>query len=216
MNGMLEPTSGPCAMARIAGIKLCERYDRRYGTDCRSVTPTSLYGPGDNDHPGNSHVIPALLRRFHEAPTEAAPEVVIRGSGMPMHAFLYVDHMAAASVHVMGLAPRDDAASTERMHSHINVGTGQDVAIAGLARLVGRAVGHRGNTVVDASRPGAAPRKLLAVSKLAALGWRASTPLAKGLQRACAAYLDARCAMPNREGAASSPEWQVSTRTAHA
>ena len=216
MNGMLEPTNEPYAMAKIAGIKLCESYNRQYGTDYRSVMPTNLYGPGDNYHPENSHVIPALLRRFHEAKASAAPEVVIWGSGTPMREFLYVDDMAAASVHVMELALDAYAASTDPMHSHINIGTGQDVTIAELARLVGQTVGYRGEIVFDASKPDGTPRKLLDVSRLAALGWRASTPLADGLQRAYAAYLDARCEMLNRESGARSPEWQVSTRTAHA
>ncbi|WP_313632422.1 GDP-L-fucose synthase [Massilia timonae] len=225
MNGMLEPTNEPYAMAKIAGIKLCESYNRQYGTDYRSVMPTNLYGPGDNYHPENSHVIPALLRRFHEARTSAAPEVVIWGSGKPMREFLYVDDMAAASVHVMALAPEAYAAATDPMHSHINVGTGQDVTIAELACLVGQTVGYRGEIVFDASKPDGTPRKLLDVSKLAALGWRASTPLAEGLERAYRAYLahlcaggdpDARCEMHNRTDGASGPEWRISHRTAHA
>ncbi len=161
-------------------------------------------------------MIPALLRRFYEAKSGAAPEVVIWGSGKPMREFLYVDDMAAASVRVMDLAPAVYAASTDPMHSHINIGTGQDVSIADLAHLVGQTVGYRGRIVFDASKPDGTPRKLLDVSRLAALGWRASTPLAKGLQRAYAAYLDARCEMLNREDGARGPEWQVSTRTAHA
>lgn len=225
MNGMLEPTNEPYAMAKIAGIKLCESYNRQYGTDYRSVMPTNLYGPGDNYHPENSHVIPALLRRFHEAKANAAPEVVIWGSGKPMREFLYVDDMAAASVHVMALAPEAYAAATDPMHSHINVGTGQDVTIAELARLVGQTVGYQGEIVFDASKPDGTPRKLLDVSKLAALGWRASTPLAEGLERAYRAYLahlsgggdpDARCEMHNRTDGASGPEWRISHRTAHA
>jgi len=216
MNGMLEPTNEPYAMAKIAGIKLCESYNRQYGTDYRSVMPTNLYGPGDNYHPENSHVIPALLRRFHEAKADDAPEVVIWGSGTPMREFLYVDDMAAASVHVMELTHDSYSASTDPMHSHINIGTGQDVTIAELARQVGQTVGYRGQIVFDASKPDGTPRKLLDVSRLAALGWRASTPLAEGLQRAYAAYLDARCEMLNREAGARSPEWQVSTGTAHA
>ena len=225
MNGMLEPTNEPYAMAKIAGIKLCESYNRQYGTDYRSVMPTNLYGPGDNYHPENSHVIPALLRRFHEAKASAAPEVVIWGSGKPMREFLYVDDMAAASVHVMALAPEAYAAATDPMHSHINVGTGQDVTIAELARLVGQTVGYQGEIVFDASKPDGTPRKLLDVSKLAALGWRASTPLAEGLERAYRAYLahlcaggdpDARCEMHNRTDGASGPEWRISHRTAHA
>ncbi|MBQ5938600.1 MULTISPECIES: GDP-L-fucose synthase [unclassified Massilia] len=189
MNGKLEPTNEPYAMAKIAGIKLCESYNRQYGTDYRSVMPTNLYGPGDNYHPENSHVIPALLRRFHEAKANGAPEVVIWGSGKPMREFLYVDDMAAASVYVMNLAQDVYAAHTDPMHSHVNVGTGQDVTIAELARLVGETVGYQGRIVFDAGKPDGTPRKLLDVSKLASLGWRASTPLAEGLKRAYAAYL---------------------------
>jgi len=189
MNGILEPTNEPYAMAKIAGIKLCESYNRQYGTDYRSVMPTNLYGPGDNYHPENSHVIPALLRRFHEARESNAPEVVIWGSGKPMREFLYVDDMAAASVYVMNLPIDVYAANTDPMHSHINVGTGQDVTIAELARLVGETVGYRGRIVFDAGKPDGTPRKLLDVSKLAALGWRASTPLHEGLRRAYEAFV---------------------------
>lgn len=189
MNGILEPTNEPYAMAKIAGIKLCESYNRQYGTDYRSVMPTNLYGPGDNYHPENSHVIPALLRRFHEARENDAPEVLIWGSGKPMREFLYVDDMAAASVYVMNLPHEVYAANTDPMHSHINVGTGQDVTIAELARLVGETVGYRGRIVFDASKPDGTPRKLLDVSKLAALGWRASTPLQEGLRRAYEAFV---------------------------
>jgi len=202
MNGILEPTNEPYAMAKIAGIKLCESYNRQYGTDYRSVMPTNLYGPGDNYHLENSHVIPALLRRFHEAKTGAAPEVVIWGSGKPMREFLYVDDMAAASVHVMNLPPQVYAGATSPMHSHINVGTGEDVTIAQLARLVGETVGYEGRIVFDASKPDGTPRKLLDVSKLAALGWRANTPLAEGLRRAYDAFLDSH----GREREAGAPE----------
>jgi GDP-L-fucose synthase len=190
MSGMLEPTNEPYAMAKIAGIKLCESYNRQYGTDYRSVMPTNLYGPGDNYHPENSHVIPALVRRFHEARVGGAEEVVIWGSGRPMREFLYVDDMAAASVYVMNLAREVYEANTDPMHSHINVGTGEDVTIGDLARLVGEVVGFRGRIVFDASKPDGTPRKLLDVSKLRALGWQASTPLPDGLRRAYAAYLE--------------------------
>ncbi|WP_288380474.1 GDP-L-fucose synthase [uncultured Massilia sp.] len=196
MNGILEPTNEPYAMAKIAGIKLCESYNRQYGTDYRSVMPTNLYGPGDNYHPENSHVIPALLRRFNEAKTGGAPEVVIWGSGKPMREFLYVDDMAAASVYVMNLPLEVYAANTDPMHSHINVGTGEDVTIAALARLVGETVGYGGRIVFDASKPDGTPRKLLDVSKLAALGWRASTPLAEGLRRAYEAFLETQVEAP--------------------
>ncbi len=189
MSGMLEPTNEPYAMAKIAGIKLCESYNRQYGTDYRSVMPTNLYGPGDNYHPENSHVIPALVRRFHEAKAGGAGEVVIWGSGKPMREFLYVDDMAAASVYVMQLPRAVYEANTDPMHSHINVGTGEDVTIGELAQLVGEVVGYRGRIVFDESKPDGTPRKLLDVSKLRALGWSASTPLREGLHRAYAAFL---------------------------
>jgi GDP-L-fucose synthase len=188
MSGALEPTNEPYAMAKIAGIKLCESYNRQYGTDYRSVMPTNLYGPGDNYHPENSHVIPALIRRFHEARLTNAPEVVIWGSGKPMREFLYVDDMAEACVHVMNLDHATYAAHTDPMHSHINVGTGEDVTIAELARLVGETVGYRGRIGFDTSKPDGTPRKLLDVSKLKNLGWQASTPLPEGLRRAYEAF----------------------------
>jgi GDP-L-fucose synthase len=190
MSGMLEPTNEPYAMAKIAGIKLCESYNRQYGTDYRSVMPTNLYGPGDNYHPENSHVIPALMRRFHEAKLSNAPEDVIWGSGKPMREFLYVDDMAAASVHVMNLDHDTYTRYTDPMHSHINVGTGEDVTIADLARLVGDTVGYRGNISFDTSKPDGTPRKLLDVSKLKQLGWQASMPLPEGLRRAYAAFVE--------------------------
>lgn len=189
MSGPLEPTNEPYAMAKIAGIKLCESYNRQYGTDYRSVMPTNLYGPGDNYHPENSHVIPALLRRFHEARLQDAPEVVIWGSGKPMREFLYVDDMAAASVFVMKLDPAAWAANTEPMHSHLNVGTGEDVTIAALAQLVGEVVGYRGRIRFDTTKPDGTPRKLLDVYRLRRLGWQAGTPLAQGLRRTYAAFL---------------------------
>jgi GDP-L-fucose synthase len=188
MSGALEPTNEPYAMAKIAGIKLCESYNRQYGTDYRSVMPTNLYGPGDNYHPENSHVIPALMRRFHEAKLANAPEVVIWGSGTPMREFLYVDDMAAASMHVMNLDRTAYAAHTDPMHSHINVGTGEDVTIADLAHLVGEVVGYRGRIVFDTSKPDGTPRKLLDVGKLKRLGWQAATPLPEGLRCAYAAF----------------------------
>jgi GDP-L-fucose synthase len=201
MSGMLEPTNEPYAMAKIAGIKLCESYNRQYGTDYRSVMPTNLYGPGDNYHPENSHVIPALIRRFHEAKLSNAPEVVIWGSGKPMREFLYVDDMAAACVHVMNLDQATYAKYTDPMHSHINVGTGQDVTIAELARLVGEVVGYRGRIGFDTSKPDGTPRKLLDVSKLTQLGWQASTPLSEGLRQAYAAFVELTEAEQNRAAA---------------
>jgi GDP-L-fucose synthase len=201
MSGMLEPTNEPYAMAKIAGIKLCESYNRQYGTDYRSVMPTNLYGPGDNYHPENSHVIPALMRRFHEAKVTGAAEVVIWGSGKPMREFLYVDDMAEASVYVMNLDRDTYAACTDPMHSHINVGTGEDVTIADLARLVGETVGYRGRIAFDPSKPDGTPRKLLDVSKLKSLGWQARTPLPEGLQRAYAAFVDLMDAQEKRAAA---------------
>ena len=189
MSGALEPTNEAYAMAKIAGIKLCESYNRQYGTDYRSVMPTNLYGPGDNYHPENSHVIPALVRRFHEARVSDAPEVAIWGSGKPMREFLYVDDMAAAGIFVMNLDHALHAASTGPMHSHLNVGTGEDVTIAELARLVAAVVGYRGRIRFDTSKPDGTPRKLLDVSRLTQLGWQASTPLDEGLRRTYGAFL---------------------------
>jgi len=190
MNGSLEPTNEPYAMAKIAGIKLCESYNRQYGTDYRSVMPTNLYGPGDNYHPTNSHVIPALLRRFHEARLAEDAEVLIWGSGKAMREFLYVDDMARASVHVMQLAPEEYRARTDPMQSHINVGTGEDISIASLARLVGDTVGYEGRIGFDTSKPDGTPRKLLDISRLKSLGWSAATPLEQGLRQAYAAFLE--------------------------
>lgn len=190
MGGALEPTNEPYAMAKIAGIKLCESYNRQYKTDYRSVMPTNLYGPGDNYHPHNSHVIPALLRRFHEAKMARHDRVVIWGSGKPMREFLYVDDMAAASVHIMELDHATYCRHTAPMQSHINVGTGEDIPIHMLARLVGDTVGYRGRIEFDTTKPDGTPRKLLDVSKLKALGWAAATPLDKGLQLTYQAFLN--------------------------
>lgn len=189
MTGTLEPTNAPYAMAKIAGIKLCESYNRQYGTDYRSVMPTNLYGPGDNYHPQNSHVIPALIRRFHEAKLIGAEQVVIWGSGRAMREFLYVDDMAAASVYVMQLDHASYCASTGPLHSHLNVGTGADTTIAELAVLIGETVGYHGRIVFDTSKPDGTPRKLLDVSKLRALGWSARMPLDLGLRHAYRAFL---------------------------
>jgi len=190
MNGALEPTNEPYATAKIAGIKLCESYNRQYGTDYRSVMPTNLYGPGDNFHPHDSHVIPGLLRRFHEAKVSRASQVVIWGSGKPMREFLYVDDMAEASVHVMQLDRETYCRHTAPMQSHINVGSGEDITIENLSRLVGDTVGYKGEIVFDTTKPDGTPRKLLDVSKLKNLGWTASTPLDKGLQLAYQAFLN--------------------------
>lgn len=181
LTGKLEPTNEPYAVAKIAGIKLCESYARQYGRDYRSVMPTNLYGPGDNYHPENSHVIPALLRRFHEARQNNAPEVAIWGTGTPRREFLYVDDMAAASVFVMNLPLAVYQAQVRPQLSHINVGYGSDVTIAELAHTVARVVGYPGRVIFDASKPDGAPRKLMDSSRLNALGWQAETGLEDGL-----------------------------------
>jgi GDP-L-fucose synthase len=181
LTGTLEPTNEPYAIAKIAGIKLCESYNRQYGTDYRSVMPTNLYGPGDNYHPQNSHVIPALIRRFHEAKAAGAPEVLIWGTGTPRREFLFVDDMAAASLHVMALDRATYDANTQPMLSHINVGTGDDLPIAELARLVGKVVGYGGRIGFDPTKPDGTPRKLMDVGRLKALGWRARIGLEEGL-----------------------------------
>jgi GDP-L-fucose synthase len=187
LTGPLEPTNEPYAVAKIAGIKLCESYNRQYGRDYRSVMPTNLYGPGDNYHPENSHVIPALIRRFHEAKISGAPEVVIWGSGTPRREFLYVDDMAAASVFVMQLPADIYQAHTLPMQSHINVGFGSDVSIAELAQAVGMSVGFEGAIRYDASKPDGAPRKWMDSSCLNGLGWTARVDLEAGLAQA---YID--------------------------
>ena len=189
LTGTLEPTNEPYAIAKIAGIKLCESYNRQYGRDYRSVMPTNLYGPGDNFHPEDSHVIPALMRRFHEARAAAAPNVVVWGSGRPQREFLHVDDMAAACVHVMRLPAAAYAAHTQPMLSHINVGTGQDCTIRELAETIADVVGYRGRIDFDPGKPDGAPRKLLDVSRLAAMGWRASIGLKDGLRDTYAWFL---------------------------
>ena len=192
LTGVLEPTNEPYAIAKIAGIKLCESYNRQYGRDFRSVMPTNLYGPGDNYHPENSHVIPALLRRFHEAVQRGDREVVIWGSGTPRREFLHVDDMAAASVHVMELDEAVLRDHTRPMLSHINVGTGVDCTIRELAETVARVIGFTGRLVFDTDKPDGAPRKLLDVSRLAALGWRPQIGLEEGLRDAYAWYVENR------------------------
>jgi len=189
LTGPLEATNEPYAIAKIAGIKLCESYNRQYGRDYRSVMPTNLYGPHDNFHPDNSHVIPALLRRFHEAVQRGDEEVVVWGSGTPMREFLHVDDMAAASVHVMNLDAETYRANTQSMLSHINVGTGVDCTIRELAETVARVTGFNGRLAFDASKPDGTPRKLMDVSRLAALGWTASISLEEGLRDAYAWFL---------------------------
>ncbi|MGA0999549.1 MAG: GDP-L-fucose synthase [Litorivicinaceae bacterium] len=195
LTGSLECTNEPYAIAKIAGIKLCESYNRQYGNshgiDYRSVMPTNLYGPGDNYHPENSHVIPALIRRFHEAKVNDAPEVVIWGSGTPKREFLHVDDMAAASIHVMNLDSDLYQQHTQPMLSHINVGYGSDVSITELAVLIGQTIGYKGRITYDNSKPDGTPRKLMDSSRLNALGWQAKITLEEGLVSAYKDFLTA-------------------------
>jgi GDP-L-fucose synthase len=188
LTGTLEPTNEPYAVAKIAGIKICESYNRQYGTDYRSVMPTNLYGPGDNYHPENSHVVPAMLQRFHEAKLEDAPSVTVWGTGTPRREFLYVDDMAAACLHVMNLDVATWAEHTHPMQRLLNVGYGTDVSIAELAHCVARAVGYEGEITFDTNRPDGSPRKLLDSSRLHKLGWKPKVGLEEGLELAYADF----------------------------
>lgn len=181
LNGALEETNEPYAIAKIAGIKLCESYNRQYGYDYRSVMPTNLYGENDNFHQENSHVIPALIRRFHYAKENNEPEVIVWGSGNPMREFLHVDDMAAASIHVMELDKKVYEENTHPMLSHINVGTGVDCTIRELANTISKVVGFKGAVVFDHTKPDGTPRKLLNVDRLSSLGWKYSILLETGL-----------------------------------
>ena len=192
LTGVLEATNEPYAVAKIAGIKLCESYNRQYGVDYRSVMPTNLYGPGDNYHPDNSHVIPALIRRFHEAKINHIPEVLIWGSGEPMREFLYVDDMAAASVYVMELDKEIYDQHTRPMLSHVNVGYGSDVSISDLAQTISEVVGYRGLIGFDRTKPDGALRKLMDSSRLNNLGWHAKVSLQEGLVEAYQDFLENR------------------------
>lgn len=190
LTGTLEPTNEPYAIAKIAGIKLCESYQRQYGRDYRSVMPTNLYGPGDNFHPDNSHVVPALMRRFHEARNRGDDLVTVWGSGKPMREFLHVDDMASASLHVMNLDHNVYAANTDPMLSHINVGTGVDCTIRELAETMMEITRFEGSLKWDSSKPDGTPRKLMDVQKLKALGWTASISLRDGLEQTYKWYLN--------------------------
>ena len=190
LTGTLEETNEPYAIAKIAGIKMCESYNRQYGRNYRSVMPANLYGENDNFHPQNSHVIPALLRRFHEAKLNGDSKVVAWGSGKPMREFLHVDDMAAASIHVMDLDEAIYDENTEPMLSHINVGTGVDCTIKELVETVAKVTGFAGDIVWDTTKPDGAPRKLMNVERLAALGWRYSYDLETGLADAYQWFLD--------------------------
>ncbi len=202
LTGLLEPTNEPYAIAKIAGIKLCESYNRQYGEsrgiDYRSVMPTNLYGPGDNYHPENSHVIPALIRRFHEAKVNNAPVVTIWGTGTPRREFLYVDDMAAASVHVMNLSKATYEKNTKPMLSHINVGCGGDVSIGVLAQMIVKVVGYEGQIGFDSGKPDGMPRKLMDSARLMALGWKPKVGLEQGLKLAYADFLTMTAQSANR------------------
>ena len=194
LTGKLEPTNEPYAIAKIAGIKMCESYNRQYGqshgVDYRSVMPTNLYGPGDNYHPENSHVIPALIRRFHEAKVSSAPEVVIWGTGTPKREFLYVDDMAEASVFVMQLDKKTYDSQTQPMQSHINVGFGSDVTIKELAQAVASATGYQGKVSFDPSKPDGSPRKWMDSGRLNRLGWKPKMDLESGLKAAYSVFVE--------------------------
>lgn len=190
LTGVLEPTNEPYAIAKIAGIKLCESYNRQYGVDYRSVMPTNLYGPGDNFHPENSHVLPALIRRFHEARENGLDEVGIWGTGTPRREFLHVDDMAEASLFVLDLSKDIYDTNTDPMLSHINVGSGTDVSILDLARMVAEVTGFQGRITTDPSKPDGTPRKLMDVTRLANMGWRAQIPLDRGVAETYQWFLD--------------------------
>ena len=190
LTGPLEPTNEPYAVAKIAGIKLCESYNRQYGTDYRSVMPTNLYGPGDNFHPDNSHVLPALIRRFDKAARVGRGSVTIWGTGTPRREFLHVDDMADASLFVLGLGKPVYEANTEPMLSHINVGTGEDISILELARMVARVTGFRGEIKTDSTKPDGTPRKLMDVGRLTRMGWQAKIGLEIGVRATYEWYLE--------------------------
>lgn len=190
LTGVLEPTNEPYAIAKIAGIKLCESYNRQYGTDYRSIMPTNLYGPGDNFHPENSHVLPALIRRFHEAKVQLNEEVMIWGSGKPRREFLHVDDMASASLFVLDLPREQYQANTQPMLSHINVGYGKDISIIELAKLVARITGFKGRIVTNPIRPDGTMQKLMDVSRLKGMGWTPTIDLEQGISDTYRWFLD--------------------------
>ena len=183
LTGILEPTNEPYAIAKIAGIKLCESYNRQYGTDFRSVMPTNLYGINDNFHAVNSHVVPALIRRFHEAKINNDKEVLVWGSGHAMREFLYVDDMASASLFILGIDKDVYMSSTEPMLSHINIGTGKEISIYGLAELIKGVIGFSGQMIFDTSKPDGPPRKLVDSSRISSLGWESNTDLLDGITK---------------------------------
>ena len=191
LTGVLEPTNEPYAVAKIAGIKLCESYNRQHGTDYRSVMPTNLYGPGDNFHPTNSHVLPALIRRFHEAVRDGSKEVIIWGSGKPMREFLHVDDMAEASLFILELDKKTYEKNTETTLSHINVGTGSDISIAKLAQMIAQVTNFKGEVSFDHSKPDGTERKLMDVNRLTKMGWKAKIGLTTGIHDTYQWFLEA-------------------------
>lgn len=188
LTGVLEPTNEPYAIAKIAGIKLCESYNRQHGIDYRSVMPTNLYGPGDNFHPENSHVLPALLKRFDDAARDGRETVTLWGSGTPRREFLHVDDLAQAALFVLDMPIDTYQANTQPMLSHINIGSGEDISIRELAELIARITGFQGTIALDRNRPDGTMRKLMDVSRLAKMGWRASIPLERGVRETYAWY----------------------------
>ena len=193
LTGILEPTNEPYALAKIAGIKMCESYNRQYDRDYRSVMPTNLYGPGDNYHPENSHVVPALIRRFHEAKVKNLEEVTVWGSGLPKREFLYVEDMAEACVFIHNLDRHVIQEETHPMLSHLNIGSGEDLSIKDLAQVIKKVVGFNGNLIFDTNKPDGASRKLLNIDKLTKLGWRSKTKLPLGLQLTYRDFLERPC-----------------------
>lgn len=189
LTGSLEPTNEPYAIAKIVGIKLCESYNRQYGRDYRSVMPTNLYGPGDNYHPENSHVVPGLIRRFHEAKVNNQETVVVWGTGNPRREFLYVDDMAEASIFIHELDKDEFESNTKKMQSHVNIGTGIDITIKELAQTIKQVVGYKGRIIFDTTKPDGTPRKLLNVDLIKKLGWKAQTKLFDGLTSSYHDYL---------------------------
>jgi len=190
LTDVLEPTNEPYALAKIAGIKLCESYNRQHGTDFRSVMPTNLYGINDNLHSENSHVIPALMRRFHEAKVNNDAEVAVWGTGNAMREFLYVDDMAAASLFVLELDEKTYQNNTLPMLSHINVGTGKDITIREIAETIKKVVGYKGELVFDTTKPDGAPRKLINVTRLENMGWKYKIELEQGLKKTYNWYIE--------------------------
>lgn len=190
LTGVLEPTNEPYAIAKIAGIKLCESYNRQYDVDYRSVMPTNLFGPGDNFHPENSHVLPALIRRFHEAARDGLEAVTIWGSGKPRREFLHVDDMAEASLFVLDLPRNIYQANTQPTLSHINVGSGMDISILELAQLIAKVIGFKGDIKTDITKPDGTMRKLMNVTRLSDMGWSASIDLERGIKDTYQWYLD--------------------------